>query len=135
ERVALAAALLSERDPFPRTPDAVRVERLDPTASDVLDRVEALEDFEAHGTLDSHLGRLHRNTARFVLQARDQLLRLLRQEAGTSPPNPLPAAGRGSPGSPPSLPGKGVGGLDPSLLPSPPLQERGAEGEGVEDDA
>ena len=79
ERAALAAALLSERDPFTRSPDQPRDAR-HVTRSDVLDRVEALEQFEHDRRLSSSLGTLHRNAAHFVLRARDQLLRSLRQE-------------------------------------------------------
>src|SRR5262249_31751482 len=48
ERAALAAALLSERDPFTRTlePGTRPVGRSHVTRSDVLDRVETLEEFE-----------------------------------------------------------------------------------------
>ena len=75
-RVALAAALLSERDPFSRS-----LESSDPpggrsaTPSDVLDRVEALEEFERRGRCDSPLGTLNRGAARFILRARDQFVR------------------------------------------------------------
>ena len=81
EAVALAAALLSERDPFGRGEDASPYNR--PAAadsdSDVYDRVAALEDFDESGRADSPLGRIHRATAQFVLHVRDQLLRELRQ--------------------------------------------------------
>ncbi|MBO0698152.1 MAG: ATP-dependent RNA helicase, partial [Zavarzinella sp.] len=70
-RVALAAALLSERDPFPRGPATHT------TPSDLLDRVEALE---GEG---SSLGPTNRGAARFILRARDQLVRLLEH---SSPP-------------------------------------------------
>jgi ATP-dependent helicase HrpB len=81
ERAALAAALLSERDPFMRSLPGVApaCARL-PTVSDVLDRALALEQYERHGHPDPALGTLNRSGARFVLRARDQLLRLLRQE-------------------------------------------------------
>ena len=49
------------------------------TRSDVLDRVEALEQFE-RDKRPSSLGTLHRNAVWFVLRARDQLVRSLRQE-------------------------------------------------------
>jgi ATP-dependent helicase HrpB len=74
ERAALAAALLGERDPFPRgfaSPSAAHSE------SDVADRVEALEEFERTGKEETPLGTLNRNGARFILRARDQLLKLL----------------------------------------------------------
>jgi ATP-dependent helicase HrpB len=64
-RAALAAALLSERDPFPRGPAAHT------TPSDVLDRMEALEGGP------SPLGPLNRGAARFTLRARDQLARIV----------------------------------------------------------
>ncbi|MCC6417160.1 MAG: ATP-dependent helicase HrpB [Gemmataceae bacterium] len=82
-RAALAAALLSERDPFTTSLEGFPVEglRRQRTTSDVLDRVEALERFERDGRTDSPLGTLHRGGARLVLRARDQLARLLRQEA------------------------------------------------------
>jgi ATP-dependent helicase HrpB len=76
-RAALAAALLSERDPFLREFDSGPPTRTAPaTVSDVLDRVEALEAFEATGRLDGPLGRLHRGGARAVLDVRDHLSRL-----------------------------------------------------------
>jgi ATP-dependent helicase HrpB len=88
ERAALAAALLSERDPFPRTLEAPheRQERHAPTPSDVLDRVEALEAFERQRQKVSALGTLHPGAARNILRARDQLVRLLRQETSGSVP-------------------------------------------------
>ena len=78
-RTALAAALLSERDPFSRefNTGGPPVRKHAATVSDLLDRVEAVEVFERTGRLDSHLGRLHRGGAHGVLQARDQLQRLL----------------------------------------------------------
>jgi ATP-dependent helicase HrpB len=78
ERAALAAALLSERDPFARGPETSASGGRPATRSDVLDRVEALEEFERNGRTTSTLGALNRGAARFVLHARDQLLRLLR---------------------------------------------------------
>lgn len=74
-RLAAAAALLSERDPFPRDrPPAA-------TDSDLLERVEALEDYERTG----RPGRLNEASARFVLRARDQFLRLVRPAGGDVP--------------------------------------------------
>ncbi|MBI1913513.1 MAG: DEAD/DEAH box helicase [Planctomycetes bacterium] len=82
ERVTLAAALLSERDPFRRSLEqsAGTQARQHATSSDVLDRVEALEEYERDGRTATPLGALHRGAARFILRARDQLLRSLRQE-------------------------------------------------------
>jgi len=78
--VALAAALLSERDPFGRGDDAPpwrRAAAAD-SDSDVYDRVAALEEFEASGCVDASPERIHRSTAQFILHVRDQLLRELR---------------------------------------------------------
>ncbi len=79
DRAALAAAILSERDPFERFSTSTSVASA-PSQSDVLDRVEALEAFETHGTKEFALGHLHGGAARFILRARDQLLKTLRQE-------------------------------------------------------
>jgi ATP-dependent helicase HrpB len=75
DRAALAAAMLSERDPFLRA-DAASAPRAS-TPSDVVDRVEALEQFERHGRGESPVGTVNRGAARFVLRARDQLRHLL----------------------------------------------------------
>jgi ATP-dependent helicase HrpB len=72
ERAALAAALLTEKDPFSR---ASRV--IAPTRSDLLDRIEAIENFESTNQSQSKLGSLHIGSARFLLQARNQLLKLI----------------------------------------------------------
>jgi ATP-dependent helicase HrpB len=87
DRVALAAALLSERDPFTRALDQPRPAegQRHATRSDVLDRLETLEEFERHRRITSSLGVLNRNAAHFVLRARDQLARSLRQEARKTP--------------------------------------------------
>lgn len=79
EAVALAAALLSERDPFSRANDnpAGRRPARASSESDVLDRVAALEQFEQSGRLNSPLGPINRSAARFILHVRDQLLREL----------------------------------------------------------
>ncbi len=71
-RAALAAALLSERDPF----DRAQGRRATPTASDVLGRVEALESFRDTGRLDHAVGTLHRGGAHAVWQVQQQLARL-----------------------------------------------------------
>ena len=78
ERVALTAALLGERDPFQRAPTSIASVVL--TNSDVLDRIEALEEFERTGRFQFSIGELHRGGANFVLRGRDQLLRLLQEE-------------------------------------------------------
>lgn len=81
-RVALAAALLAERDPFARSLDRRDTSASHTSASDVLDRVETLEAFEQHGQATSALGTLHRASAQSLLRARDQFLRSVRQEVG-----------------------------------------------------
>jgi ATP-dependent helicase HrpB len=76
KRIALVAALLSERDPFQRSDDAGQY-----TAprhwsnSDVLDRVVALVEYELSGKRQSEFGMLDANAAKFILRVRDQLLR------------------------------------------------------------
>jgi ATP-dependent helicase HrpB len=82
DRVALAAALLSERDPFVRAIDydAQSGAGRPATSSDVLDRIEALEEYEHHGRLTSTCGTLNRSAASFILRARDQLVRSVRQQ-------------------------------------------------------
>lgn len=80
DRAAWLAALLTERDPFERSEYSRRPGSLGPahySFSDVLDRVQALEEFAAHGRTDSTLGRLHTGAARFLQQAQQQLLRLV----------------------------------------------------------
>ena len=76
ERAALAAALLSERDPFES--HANRVPHTAASQSDVLDRVEALEEFERTGRETTTHGRLNRGATQFVVQTKEQLLRLVR---------------------------------------------------------
>jgi ATP-dependent helicase HrpB len=91
ERCALLAALLSERDPFQRDggggqkPGFSEKPGFIPAArhrsrSDVLDRLAAFEEYVAHGRRESHLGTVNAGAARFIVRARDQLLRLLKHE-------------------------------------------------------
>jgi ATP-dependent helicase HrpB len=80
ERVALAAALLSERDPFTRGLDHRPPPGRHATPSDVLDRVEVLAEYERTRRHITPLGTLNRAAADFILRARDQLVRALRQE-------------------------------------------------------
>ncbi len=91
---ALAAALLAERNPFfvptadstqPRSAARHRSE------SDLLDRMEALSDFERLSRRDSSVGRLDQGAARFVLRARDQLLQLIDQRRPAGSPTPSAA--------------------------------------------
>lgn len=80
-RTALAAALLSERDPFLRSTGGARGQDRGPrtavnyvSRSDVLDRVAALEEFASAGRADSSFGSVNRSAAAFVFRARDQLM-------------------------------------------------------------
>jgi ATP-dependent helicase HrpB len=89
---ALAAAMLSERDPF-RQGERRRQQVEHWSASDVLDRLAIVEEFERGGVRSPAGGQLNQNAARFILRARDQLLRLLDHEPGDkSPLVALPAA-------------------------------------------
>jgi ATP-dependent helicase HrpB len=87
--VALAAALLAERDPFLPLEEDVSGRRPVPTSSnsDLLDRMAALEQFEQSGRLDTPLGRIQRSAARFVLHAREQLLREIPPSHGAAARN------------------------------------------------
>jgi len=87
DRAAWMAALLTERDPFERAEYSRRPGSLGPTHysfSDVLDRVQALEEFAAHGRADTPAGRLHTGAARFLQQAQQQLFRLVNTEGHVS---------------------------------------------------
>ncbi|HSK81079.1 MAG TPA: DEAD/DEAH box helicase, partial [Thermoanaerobaculia bacterium] len=77
---ALLAALLAERDPFPRAPR--REGPLRSSRSDLLDRLDALKSFERRDFADET--RLNPGAARFVLRARDQLAEIARRELGGS---------------------------------------------------
>jgi ATP-dependent helicase HrpB len=105
EQAALAAALLSERDPFERDqrPSYARQASVR-SRSDLLDRVHAVEAFASDGRLASDVGTLHRGGARQVLRVREQLVGLI---AGTArqeprPPEPRPPE-RGPHGDEPLL--------------------------------
>lgn len=84
--VALLAALLAERDPFPRSPRSERgTGPRRASRSDLLDRLDALEAFERRDRSGPDLNVLNVGAARFVLQARGQLADLIRRELGPSP--------------------------------------------------
>jgi ATP-dependent helicase HrpB len=71
QKAALAAALVSERDPFIRSAAPGKSARASHASrSDLLDRVASLEEYEQTGR-----GEVHRAGAKAVLRARDQLLR------------------------------------------------------------
>jgi ATP-dependent helicase HrpB len=84
-RVALAASLLSERDPFMRGQKVASRRRRAGSYSDVLDRVEALEAYQVDGTTSFAVGTLDAGAARFLLRSRDQLLRSVQQETVRPP--------------------------------------------------
>jgi len=92
---ALLAALLAERDPFPRGAARGAGPRR-ASRSDLLDRLDALATFERRGAPGFDDGeRLNAGAARFVLRARDQLADMARRELGK--------AGDGAPGDDPLL--------------------------------
>jgi ATP-dependent helicase HrpB len=74
ERTALAAALLSERDPFPLTPG----EALPAGTARTADFAMRLEMLEAFARKQPAPAQLHRPTARTILRVQQQLLRELR---------------------------------------------------------
>jgi ATP-dependent helicase HrpB len=82
---ALLAALLAERDPFPRGPRGAGPRRA--SRSDLLDRLDALEAFERRNACE---GDLNAGAARFVLRARDQLLDLMKRELAKREPGAGP---------------------------------------------
>ena len=78
---ALLAALLAERDPFPRAPRAERgAGPRRASRSDFLDRLDALEAFERRDRGEP--AALHAGAARFVLKARDQLADMTKRGLG-----------------------------------------------------
>ena len=89
KRIALVGALLSERDPFQRSDyDGQYTAPRHWSNSDVLDRLAALEGYERSGKRQSEFGGLDANVAKFILRARDQLLRACAVDRGVSGPQP-----------------------------------------------
>ncbi len=82
ELAAIAAALLSERDPMLREESRRQAHHV--SSSDVLDRVQALEAFSQSRVCDSVVGSLNIGAAEHVLRVRDQLLRELRDTVDSS---------------------------------------------------
>jgi ATP-dependent helicase HrpB len=80
-QAALAAALLSERDPFVRNSQRSKAHD---TFSDLHDRVEAIEHFERTGHTATPFGTLNPGAADFLLRARDQFVRSVQQEIPAS---------------------------------------------------
>ena len=78
DRAAVAAAILSDRDPFLREDGPPQFHpRRETTESDVLDRVEAVEEFDRTGRTRFAVGELHPGGARQVLDVARQLTRLV----------------------------------------------------------
>jgi ATP-dependent helicase HrpB len=80
KQAALAAALLSERDPFIRQTREYGERRTAQhrSRSDTLDRVHAMELYEDSGRIETEAGTLSTSAAKHILRTRDQLLRLLK---------------------------------------------------------
>lgn len=87
---ALAAALLTERDPFRRWSSAERP----PTESDLLDRIELMHEFARSGQFESRLGELDRGAARQIFRVAEQLSRLVEREPAVESVAPEVALGR-----------------------------------------
>ncbi len=81
-QAATAAALLSDRDPFVRED---RPPPVIPTESDLLDRVEAVEEWEATGRTRFAIGELHPGGVRQVMDVKRQLLRLIGEPGPQGP--------------------------------------------------
>jgi ATP-dependent helicase HrpB len=79
---ALLAALISERDPFPRGLRGAGPRRS--SRSDLLDRLDALEGFERRRAPTEDL---NAGAVRFVLKARDQLAEVARRDLRDVPPH------------------------------------------------
>jgi ATP-dependent helicase HrpB len=80
QRAAMAAALLSERNPFQlRSEGGLRREATHRSESDVVDRVTQLEEFERLGGRVAVSDMINVGAARFVLRTKDQFLELLEQ--------------------------------------------------------
>lgn len=92
ERVALLAALLSERDPFMRSSDGGGRPQMQAklrSQSDTLDRLSAVEEFAHRGVRHSPLGEINANSAKFLIRAAEQFLSMLpRDRRGVAPQLP-----------------------------------------------
>ncbi len=73
-QAALAAALLSEKDPFAREDHANSGDR---ESIDLVAKIRAMEHFEQSGRTVSPAGRLHTSSAKSLLRVRDQLSRTI----------------------------------------------------------
>jgi ATP-dependent helicase HrpB len=85
---ALAAALLAERDPFPRQPHRTgrAAERaigpMHSSRSDLLDRLDALRLWRSNPEAEGGAASINPAAARFTLRACDQLAEIARRELG-----------------------------------------------------
>jgi ATP-dependent helicase HrpB len=78
--------MLSERPPFLPSRDGPPEGPAHASRSDLLDRLDALERYEATGNdWNAVVGRVNRGAARFVLKSRDQLAGLVESELGREP--------------------------------------------------
>ena len=80
DAAALAAALLSERDPFVREA-GIRRRASHASRSDVLDRLAAIEAYASDKAATSEVGMLDSGAARAILRVQDQLSRLISTDA------------------------------------------------------
>lgn len=85
---ALAAALLSERDPYLRQDPRNRSRARDATTSDLYDRCIGLAEFERSRTRVTRAGELAPGAAKGVLRVRDQILRQRRKGGAKAPGDP-----------------------------------------------
>lgn len=88
KETALVAAMLSERDPFFRTGGPQRRPASHTSQSDVLDRLQALQDFESRGITDSSSGAINRQGAKQIFKVREQLLALIEKSGGNRTSGP-----------------------------------------------
>jgi ATP-dependent helicase HrpB len=87
ERVAVVGAMLSERDVFERGDNRRRGDQAASrksgrigSDSDVLDRLEALEEFAATRQTEFEIGRINVGAAKFTLRSAEQILKICKQE-------------------------------------------------------
>lgn len=73
---ALAVAILSERDPFERTPQGVRRQASVSALSDLAEKVAAIRRYESHGDVDSPCGRLRPHATQVIMRSASQLERI-----------------------------------------------------------
>lgn len=89
ESVAWVAALLSERDPFDRQEGQRGSSRgpMHHSDSDLVDRIQALDEFHRHGSESTSMGRVNRSAARSLEQAQQQFLRSIEKVDRTGTKN------------------------------------------------